>query len=304
MQTKLLSLLLVCLLAFGLLAGCGSPADTAAPSDAPSPAADAEASAPVAGAGDMAEVEEVVRPGMVPVTGSALNDGTYDIQVDSSSSMFRIAACILTVKDGQMEAKMTMGGTGYVSIYPGTAEEAAAADEAACIPFAEAADGAHTFTLPVPALDAGVPCAAFSRKKELWYDRTLCFRADSLPAEAFRAGAGVAPDALNLADGTYTADVTLSGGSGRASVASPAKLTVDHGAVTAELIWSSPNYDYMKVEGQQYLPVNTEGNAVFQIPVTVFDRAMPVLADTTAMSQPHEIEYTLVFHSASIAPAS
>lgn len=39
---------------------------------------------------------------------------------------------------------------------------------------------------------------------------------------------------------------------------------------------------------------------MFEIPVTVFDRKMAVAADTTAMSTPHEIEYTLQFDSASI----
>ena len=39
---------------------------------------------------------------------------------------------------------------------------------------------------------------------------------------------------------------------------------------------------------------------MFEIPVTVFDRKMAVAADTTAMSTPHEIEYTLLFDSSSI----
>lgn len=56
----------------------------------------------------------------------------------------------------------------------------------------------------------------------------------------------------------------------------------------------------MKVGDVQYDPVNEEGNSVFQIPVTVFDEPMEVVADTTAMSVPHEIEYTLTFNSASL----
>ena len=38
-------------------------------------------------------------------------------------------------------------------------------------------------------------------------------------------------------------------------------------------------------------------------PVSAFDWKMPVLADTTAMSTPHEIEYTLYFDSATIEKA-
>ncbi len=58
----------------------------------------------------------------------------------------------------------------------------------------------------------------------------------------------------------------------------------------------SPNYDYMIVDGQKYMPVNTDGNSVFEIPVKL-DTPMQVIGDTVAMSKPHEIEYTLTFHS-------
>ena len=95
-------------------------------------------------------------------------------------------------------------------------------------------------------------------------------------------------------------DVTLEGGSGRATISSPAILTVENGQATARIEWSSSHYDYMKVGDVQYDPVNEEGNSVFQIPVTVFDEPMEVVADTTAMSVPHEIEYTLTFNSASL----
>ena len=50
----------------------------------------------------------------------------------------------------------------------------------------------------------------------------------------------------------------------------------------------------------QYLPIPNEDNAAFEIPVLFFDRPMPVIADTTAMSEPHEIAYTLLFDSGSI----
>ena len=105
---------------------------------------------------------------------------------------------------------------------------------------------------------------------------------------------------LDLADGKYAVDVTLEGGSGRATISSPTILTVENGQVTARIEWSSSHYDYMKVDGEQYDPVNEDGNSVFQIPVTVFDEPVEVVADTTAMSVPHEIEYTLTFDSVSL----
>ena len=98
-------------------------------------------------------------------------------------------------------------------------------------------------------------------------------------------------------DGTYQMEVELLGGSGRASVTSPAKVEIKDGKAVATLEWSSPNYDYMVVDGEKYLPVNTEGNSVFQILVEAFDQDIAVIADTVAMSTPHEIEYTLNFHA-------
>ena len=294
MHKKMLASFLTWLILILLMTGCGL---IATPPAEPG-------SSQVAGAEDMTDVVDVVEEGMVPVSGSSLRDGTYEITADSSSSMFHIVRCELTVAEGEMTARMTMSGTGYLYVFMGTAEEAAGADASVYIPFEENSDGTHSFTVPVEALDMGIPCAAFSKNKELWYDRTLLFRADSLPMDAFADGVITTPESLGLSDGTYPVEVTLEGGSGRASVASPAVLTVSEGVFTAELVWSSGNYDYMKVGDVQYLPVSTEGNSVFEIPVTGFDYKMPVIADTTAMSQPYEIEYTLYFRSDSIEAAS
>ena len=116
---------------------------------------------------------------------------------------------------------------------------------------------------------------------------------------ALAAGTGAAAH-IDLKDGEYSVDVTLGGGSGRASVVSPAVLTVKDGTAFARIAWSSPNYDYMKIGNEIYDPVNKEGNSVFEIPVSVFDEEIPVAADTTAMSVPHEISYTLTFHLDSV----
>ena len=153
-------------------------------------------------------------------------------------------------------------------------------------------------------LDKGVDCAAFSKNKEMWYDRTLVFQSVSLPQQAWKESPLKTVADLSLADGTYQVAVTLEGGSGRASVTSPTKLVIADGKATATIEWSSSNYDYMKVDDVQYDPVNTEGNSTFEIPITGFDAPIAVVADTTAMSTPHEIDYTLTFDSASLEPAS
>ena len=291
---KLRSAAMTAVLVLSLLSGCGTGGTSAETGSADT------ASSQVASAEEMAAPEEVVEEGMEPIPGDQVKDGVYDITVDSSSRMFHITKCDLTVKDGSMTAVMTMGGTGYLYVFMGTGEQAVQADESEYIGFEQTGSGEHTFTVPVEALDKGISCAAFSRNKKKWYDRTLLFRADSLPTDALSGEIRTTPESLQLQDGTYTVEVTLTGGSGRATVSSPAELVVADGAVTATLVWSSPNYDYMKVDGVQYNPVNTEGNATFDIPVTVFDYKMPVSADTTAMSTPHEIEYFLYFDSSTI----
>jgi len=255
----------------------------------------------VADASQMTTVEDVTEPGMTPVYAADLVDGEYPVAFKSSSSMFRIESALLKVADGRMEVTLTMGSRSFLRVYPGSAEEAASKD--AWVEPVEDENGAMTFTIPVEALDAPVPCAAFSKNKQLWYDRSLLFRADSLPVSAFREGFFTTAESLGLKKGRYMVAVTLSGGSGKAKVQSPTALYVEDGACTAVIGWSSKNYDYMKVEGEKFLPVPNEDNSAFRIPVLFFDRPMPVIADTVAMSEPHEISYTLMFDSSSLEAA-
>lgn len=106
-------------------------------------------------------------------------------------------------------------------------------------------------------------------------------------------------------EGTYMIDVTLSGGTGKASIESPAQLVVfSDGYASLLVIWSSDKYDYMLVGGDRYEPAIRDGHSVFVIPVENINEPLTVIADTTAMSTPHEIEYTITFDAASLAPAS
>lgn len=291
--------------------------------------------------------QEVGVEGMEPIYGTDVVDGTYEVEVESSSSMFPIEKAELTVSEGSMTAVLTMGGTGYLKVFMGTGEEAAASEPSAYIDYVENADGKHTFTVPVEALDAPISCAAFSKNKEKWYDRSILFKAESLPEDAVlvelpdyealkkaakekriaamraeKEGAeteadsggeteqasaetdsegeagqtSVEPAFIEMEDGEYAIQVELGGGTGRTAVTSPAGLIIKDGLAYARIEWSSTHYDYMLVGGEKYLPVNTEGYSTFEIPITVFDEPMPVVADTTAMSTPHEIDYTLTFH--------
>ena len=124
---------------------------------------------------------------------------------------------------------------------------------------------------------------------------SVCFAADSegtkLPDSA--ANTPAQPAFIEMDDGDYAIPVSLEGGSGKASVTTPAALKVKDGTAVMTLVWGSENYDYMISGGVKYQRVNEEGYSTFEIPVTSFTQPMTVIADTTAMSVPHEVEYTL-----------
>lgn len=109
--------------------------------------------------------------------------------------------------------------------------------------------------------------------------------------------------AKELTDGTYRMEVSLSGGSGRAGIESPALVVIEGGNASARIVWSSPYYEYMIVDGKRYEPVSMEGNSVFEIPV-LLDTEMTVSASTIAMSQPHLIEYRLYIDSSTAKGAA
>jgi len=231
---------------------------------------------------------------------AALPDGIYTAEFDTDSSMFHAnEACdgkgTLTVENGQMTFHVSLVSKNVVNLYLGKAAEAEANASDWLQPTTDTvtySDGTseevYGFDIPVSALDTDFDLAILGKKGK-WYDHTVSVR------DAVEQAAAETP-----ADGTYTCEVTLEGGSGRATVESPAALTVADGKMTATIVWSSPNYDYMIVDSEKYLPTNTEGNSTFEIPVAALDTALDVTADTVAMSTPHEIEYTLTFDSASL----
>lgn len=97
---------------------------------------------------------------------------------------------------------------------------------------------------------------------------------------------------------SYPASLTASAVIASATAALSSLITVvviKDGKITATVVWSSPNYDYMLVDGTKYLNENKGGNSTFTIPVSGFDCDIAVVGDTVAMSTPHEIEYTLNF---------
>lgn len=229
-------------------------------------------------------------------TEEKLPDGIYTAEFDTDNSMFRVNEAydgkgILTVKNGEMTIHVTLGSKNIVKLYPGLSEDAKTDDAGALMPTEDSvtySDGwtetVYGFDIPVPVLDEEFNLALIG-KKDKWYDHKVRV-SNPMPYES--------------ADKVYTIDLTFEGGSGKSEILSPALISVSGNTVTATLQWDSPNYDYMVVDGETYLPVNTEGNSVFEIPVSCFDEPITVIGDTVAMSRPHEIEYTITFHSDSV----
>ena len=283
-DTRFVSLLAVSALLAASLAGCGSSASSVA-SSASSEAVSSVAESAVSGAASESAAASSAR---------ALEDGTYTAEFDTDSSMFHVNEAsdgkgTLTVEDGQMTLHISLQSKKIVNLYVGMAADAPDHEADWLQPTTDTvtySDGTseevYGFDVPVEALDTDFQLAILGTKGK-WYDHTVSVR----NVEAQAAEAVETP-----ADGSYTCEVTLEGGSGRATVDSPAALTVADGKMTATIVWSSPNYDYMIVDGEKYLPTNTEGNSTFEIPVSV-------VADTVAMSTPHEIEYTLTFSAPS-----
>lgn len=256
----------------------------------------------------VAEVQEDT----AETTQAILPDGTYDAEFSTDSSMFHVSeACdgkgVLTVENGQMTIHVSLASRKILNLYPGSAEEAQKDGAQLLEPTVDEVtysdgltDEVYGFDIPVPALDEEFDVALIGTKGK-WYDHKVCVSnpiaaTEEQNAEAASEGSGI-PE---LADGNYSVEMTFEGGSGRASIASPVTINVENQKVTASVEWSSPNYDYMLVDGEKFLPVNTEGNSVFEIPVAAFDEPVTVIGDTVAMSKPHEIEYTLTFHSDTI----
>ena len=305
---KLLALTLAALLLAAVLTGCASaPADPPAADSQPTQTEQPVAEEPAA---EQPAAEEPPAAEEEPAAEEpALADGVYTADFDTDSSMFHAnEACdgkgTLTVKDGEMTIHVSLVSKTILNLFPGLAEDAQKDGAVLLQPTTDTvtySDGlseeVYGFDIPVPALDTEFDLALIG-KKDVWYDHKVSV-SNPEPLES----AGKTAQDLGLADGSYTAEVAFSGGSGKSHIESPVTLTVKDGAVTATVVWSSSKYDYMLVDGERYDVLTTEPGSTFEIPVAAFDTDLTVIGDTTAMSTPHEIEYTLNFASATLTPA-
>ena len=193
---------------------------------------------------------------------NVLEDGVYSADFDTDSTMFHVnESCdgkgTLTVKDGKMTIHVSLVSKSIQNLFVGKAENAQKESAEILEPTTDSvtySDGyteeVYGFDIPVPALDKEFDVALIGKKGK-WYDHKVSV-SNPVPAEGETAALeGVTAGDLELEDGEYTVEAVLEGGSGKASVENPVSITVKNGSVTAKLVWSSPNYDYMLVAGKK-----------------------------------------------------
>lgn len=184
-------------------------------------------------------------------------DGIYTVGVSSSARMFRVVRCVLQVEEGAMTATLTMSGSGYGYLFPGTAEEATAAPVGMWIPCREDAEGRHVFTMPLPALNVEMAVAAYSTKYDKWYDRTLVFEADTLRQYSQTVQDGVY-------QGAISSDTSLNGAN--------CVLTASGGQMTAS-VEVGDGVEALELDSQRY-----EAEAgVCVIPLSSLDARVPAI---------------------------
>ena len=227
-----------------------------------------------------------------------LEDGTYVATFKSGHPMFHVNDAnndkgILTVKDGKMTIHVSLQSKKIVNLFYGNKEDAQKDGADIIQPTKDKIvyddgyeDEVYGFDIPVPYLNKEFEVSLIGTHGN-WYTHKVVV-SDPVPGDDVHQNTEI-----DLEDGEYEVETKLEGGTGKATIASPAKMVVKNGEATLRVEWSSPYYDYMKVNGKKYKPVNEEGNSVFEIPVTKLNEPIKVTADTTAMSEPHEIDYKI-----------
>lgn len=229
---------------------------------------------------------------------SKVPNGIYSGTAETGAQMFKVVAVELTVKDGDMKAKITLSGVAYDYLYMGTPEEAAAADKSAWIAGIGTADyttddgqtkTGMQYEIPVAALDQPLTVASHSEKQDKWYARTITIASASLKKTSDLP----ADETYKIADGIYEA--TAETGAAMFKVVK-VKLTAKDGKMTALITLSGAGYNYLylgtaadaaadesawiasKGEGEYTLNGETKTGLQFEIPVEALDQGLAVAA--------------------------
>lgn len=245
------------------------------------------------------EPTEIPAPTATPTPEpSKVPNGIYSGTAETGAQMFKVVAVELTVKDGDMKAKITLSGVAYDYLYMGTPEEAAAADKSAWIAGIGTADyttddgqtkTGMQYEIPVAALDQPLTVASHSEKRDKWYARTITIASASL-----KKTSDLPADETNkIADGIYEA--TAETGAAMFKVVK-VKLTAKDGKMTALITLSGVGYNYLymgtaadaaadesawiasKGKGEYTLNGETKTGLQFEIPVEALDQGLAVAA--------------------------
>lgn len=84
---------------------------------------------------------------------------------------------------------------------------------------------------------------------------------------------------IDLRNSTYTIEAVLKGDEGITAIQSPMSIFVDEKKATAVIVWDSPYYNYMIVDGEMIMAKSHEGGSVFWIPVTAWDEEIPIVVN-------------------------
>lgn len=106
-------------------------------------------------------------------------DGTYQVNAEAGGKMFRVTDCVMTVKNGQMTAAVTLSGQGYNRIYLGDVNNASADEKNWILPDSLLAEQ-YTFQIPVKKLDEVMTIAVHTTKSNKWDTRTLTFHSEGM----------------------------------------------------------------------------------------------------------------------------
>lgn len=235
-----------------------------------------------------------------------LSDGKYMVKFDTDSTMFHVneamsGKAVLTVENGEGIVHLVMPSKNVLNLYSGLAADAENNKNAWIEPATEEVTYEDGMTEEVFAFDVVVPVIdeefdlALIGKKNVWYDHKVSVSEPEIIEEDENIEDETSSeDALSEQIGE-TINVSLEGGTGKVSLITPTTIKQDNNGYNVTLEWSSKNYDYMIVDGVKYLPVEVNEHSIFEIPVSNIDKPLEVIADTVAMSKPHEIEYTITF---------
>lgn len=235
-----------------------------------------------------------------------LSDGKYMVKFDTDSTMFHVneamkGKAVLTVENGEGVVHLVMPSKNVLYLFSGLAADAENNRNAWIEPTTEDVTYEDGMTEEVFAFDVLVPVIdeefdlALIGKKDVWYDHKVSVSEPELieadETNQYDASTdGIQPEQLG-----ESINVSLEGGTGKVSLITPTTIKQNDDGYIVTLEWSSKNYDYMLVDGVKYLPVEVNEHSIFEIPVSDIDKPLEVVADTVAMSEPHEIEYTITF---------